>query len=115
MRFELRRMSMRAWIGMCVVCVAFCGQANAFGFGNDDAATTICVIHDPASEAGKCHNGEVLLYQPRMFGNEQLPVIVSAALCDFDHTIVYNKGGVSCVFTDKRKASWVDLGVGSGK
>ncbi len=103
---------MRWWFGTAVALTVCCGQAQAFSFGGGDASA-ICLLHDATSASGKCHDGEVLLYQPRSFGNAQLPIIISAAFCDFGHPIVYNEGGVSCIFTEKRKGSWGKLGVGA--
>ena len=53
-------------------------------------------------EAKKCKSGELAWFSPSQWGNEQLPLSVAAAYCDFNYEIMYNKSGVICVFTDKR-------------
>ena len=41
-------------------------------------------------------------FQPSSWGNEQLPLMVVAAYCDFNYQVVQNNSGVICVFTTKR-------------
>ena len=53
-------------------------------------------------EAKKCKAGELALFSPNTWGNEQLPLNVAAAYCDFNYDVMYNNAGVLCVFTDKR-------------
>lgn len=53
-------------------------------------------------EAKRCKAGEISWYNPSKWGNEQTPLGVAAAYCDFNHSIMFNNAGVLCVFTDKR-------------
>ena len=53
-------------------------------------------------QAKSCNSGELILFQPRSFGNEQLPLMIAAAYCDTNYQIMHTKGAVMCVFTDKR-------------
>jgi hypothetical protein len=49
-------------------------------------------------EAVKCQPGQIALYVPNSWGNEQLPIIYAAKYCDFNFPIVHTNGAVSCVF-----------------
>ena len=61
----------------------------------------ICVVNTDA-EAKQCKDGEMILFKPGRWGNEQLPLNIAAAYCDFNHEVMFNNSGVICVFTDKR-------------
>jgi hypothetical protein len=61
----------------------------------------ICMVSDDAS-AMECKPGKLIFFRPDYFGNEQLPLNIAAAYCDFNHQVMHNKSGVICVFTDKR-------------
>lgn len=54
------------------------------------------------SEATKCKAGQLAMFQPRSFGNEQLPVIAAATFCNFNYQIVQTSGAVLCVFSGVR-------------
>lgn len=53
-------------------------------------------------DAKACKNGELVTFKPSSWGNEQLPLNIAAAYCDFNYEVMYNNSGVICVFTDKR-------------
>lgn len=57
----------------------------------------LCVFKDD-DEATKCQSGQISLFLPSRWGNEQLPVIVAAQYCDFNFPVVHTNGAVSCVF-----------------
>ena len=59
-------------------------------------------IYSSDDEAKQCKAGEMSWFAPSQWGNEQLPLKVAAAYCDFNHEVMYNNSGVICVFTDKR-------------
>ena len=61
----------------------------------------IC-IYSTDDEAKLCKAGEMSWFKPGNWGNEQLPLNVAGAYCDFNYEIMYNNSGVICVFTDKR-------------
>ncbi|MBE0471144.1 MAG: hypothetical protein IBX55_16740 [Methyloprofundus sp.] len=65
----------------------------------------VCQISN-VNELDSCKVGEVLVFTPTLYGNEQLPIIVAGFACDFNFPIVHNVGGVSCIFTDARKDYW---------
>jgi hypothetical protein len=85
-------------------------QSIAIGFGGDFQGN-VCHVKNGDEAAKNCENSDVILYQPSSFGNEQLPIIISAAFCDYEHPIVYNSSGVSCIFTDTRKNNWSAFGI----
>ena len=71
----------------------------------------ICKVGDGTSVKKTCKDGDILLWVPAVFGNEQTPIFIIALFCDFSQEITYNKGGAACVFTTKRQAQWDEYGV----
>ncbi len=63
--------------------------------------SNIC-IYSTDEEAAECKAGELSWFSPKTWGNEQLPLSVAAAYCDFNYEVMYNDSGVICVFTDQR-------------
>lgn len=61
----------------------------------------ICAFADD-SQAKKCSEGELALFQPKSWGSEQLPLNVAAVYCDFNYPVMHNNAGLLCVFTKKR-------------
>ena len=61
-------------------------------------------IYSSDEEAKQCKSGEMSWFKPNQWGNEQLPLSVAGAYCDFNYEVMYNNSGVICVFTDKRLA-----------
>ena len=59
-------------------------------------------------EAANCHSGQVSIYLPNSWGNEQLPIIYAAKYCDFNFPIVHTNGAVSCVFFKGRTLNKTD-------
>ena len=43
---------------------------------------------------------------PSTYGNDQLSLAAAAAFCDFSKPVIWNTGGVSCVFTSERTEGW---------
>lgn len=69
-------------------------------FNVDKSGKTIptynpCMVSD--LDASHCTPGDLVIYLPMQWGNEQLPVIFAARNCDFSNNIVYDKGGVTCI------------------
>ena len=50
----------------------------------------------------KCEEGKPIAFLPESWGNDQLPLYFIALHCDFNHQIIYNKGGVVCIYTAER-------------
>lgn len=63
--------------------------------------TKMC-IYSTDDEAKQCKAGEMAWFRPSQWGNEQLPLNVAGAYCDFNYEVMFNNSGVICVFTDKR-------------
>ena len=45
-----------------------------------------------------CTPGEKIVFMPKSFGNEQLPVYFAAINCDLHHPVVSSKGAVTCIY-----------------
>ncbi len=63
--------------------------------------TSVCVYTDE-QQAKLCREGQLAMFQPASFGNEQLPILAAATYCDFNYQIIHTNGAVLCVFTAKR-------------
>ena len=63
---------------------------------------SLCIMND--IKADHCKEGELAWFMPSRWGNDQLPIAFAAAVCDFHHPIVWNNGGVACVYTQARRA-----------
>ena len=99
------------YILLIIASIGLSSQTFAWGLKND-YQTELCLVQDGNAASKECKNGDVMLFLPPSFGNEQLPIGISAAFCDFEHPVVHNAGGVSCIFTDARKKNWNSLGIG---
>ena len=49
--------------------------------------------------AASCKLGQKVVFLPKSFGNEQLPVIFAAINCDHRFSIALTNGGVSCIYS----------------
>ncbi len=72
----------------------------------------LCVFSDEASAKKNCHTGDVALYAPSTFGNEQLPLMMIAGYCDTNAPIQFNKGGFVCRY-DSVRAAQLDKAIGN--
>jgi hypothetical protein len=61
----------------------------------------LCVFSG-VTQAAKCKNGELAMFTPNSWGNDQLPLVAVAEFCNTNHQVIYNKSGVVCEFTNKR-------------
>ena len=64
--------------------------------------SALCVIKNVDDDVSQCEDGQLLVFLPHSWGNDQLPIEVAALYCDFDHSVVYNNGGVVCKLDKKR-------------
>lgn len=48
--------------------------------------------------AKECEPGQKVVFLPKSFGNEQLPVIFAAVNCDMTRSVALTKGGVTCIY-----------------
>lgn len=67
---------------------------------DDTPARQICITTDVR---GRCKAGQLAWFAPSRWGNDQLPITFAAAACDFRYPVVWNNGGVACVYTDTRR------------
>ncbi|TMO57096.1 hypothetical protein [Pseudoalteromonas phenolica] len=84
-----------ALISLSILALAGCNQKAEID------QSKICIYSNDA-EAKQCKSGEMSWFKPRRWGNEQLPLSVAGAYCDFNYDVIYNNSGVICVFTDAR-------------
>ena len=69
----------------------------------------ICEVSNVGSNAlDVCKDGDLFAFLPKSWGNEQLPIIAAAQSCDFNKAVVYNNGGVTCVFNGARLRAIVE-------
>ncbi|WCD83268.1 hypothetical protein [Pseudomonas sp. TUM22785] len=80
--------------GLCFLPIAGC-------FKGEVDQSSLCTYSSDA-EARQCKEGELSWFKPTQWNNEQLPLSVAAAYCNFNHEVMYNNAGVICVFTEKR-------------
>lgn len=62
----------------------------------------MCMFNEIDKAATRCKEGQLAVFLPAFFGNEQLPIFAASQFCDYRYQIVYNNGGVSCVYTGQR-------------
>lgn len=62
----------------------------------------LCLIENKDDDVSRCEDGQLLVFLPNSWGNDQLPIIVAALFCNFDYSVVYNNGGVVCKLNKKR-------------
>jgi hypothetical protein len=62
--------------------------------------SNVCVISDPEKLTG-CTEGDVVSYQPKMWGNEQMPTRFISFACDLTKPVFMTEAGVVCVYTQK--------------
>lgn len=60
------------------------------------ASARVCMVYD--FDTRGCRAGDDLLYMPRSFGNEQLPIEFIGKKCNMDKPIALTKGGVACTY-----------------
>jgi hypothetical protein len=83
-------------IGLTTILLSACNQ------GSPTVDQSKMCIYSTDVQAKECKSGELSWFKPAQWGNEQLPLNVAAAYCDFNYPIMSNKSGVICVFTNKR-------------
>ncbi|MDB4987633.1 MAG: hypothetical protein JWN04_2811 [Myxococcaceae bacterium] len=65
---------------------------------------SLCEVHtlDAAEIDRACKAGQRVAYLPNRWGNEQLPLIFAAGNCDLRFSVVYNSGGVVCLYAPRQ-------------
>lgn len=62
----------------------------------------LCETHSWQQAINDCKEGQLVSVLPNRWGNEQLPLTLASVVCNFDHNVAFNNGGVVCIFTRKR-------------
>ena len=59
--------------------------------------------------AAVCKPGQKVVFLPRSFGNEQLPILFAAVNCDLRYAVALTSGAVTCIYLpitpEKQKAT----------
>ncbi len=97
--FEIRSIPRKTLFTLTAIALMGCN-----GGSKDVAQDTMCV-YSTEEEAKLCKDGKMSWFKPRSWGNEQLPLIVAAAYCDFNHQVVMNNAGVICTFNSQRQSA----------
>jgi hypothetical protein len=60
----------------------------------------LCQVRDWQIDnvAKSCKSGQRVVFLPRSWGNEQLPILFVAGNCDHRYSIALTNGGVSCIY-----------------
>jgi hypothetical protein len=53
-------------------------------------------LHDDV--ASVCKPGQKVVFLPKTFGNEQLPIIFAAVNCDLRYGVALTQGAVTCIY-----------------
>ncbi|MBO7080470.1 MAG: hypothetical protein J6V99_00300 [Neisseriaceae bacterium] len=53
-------------------------------------------------------NGDIVVFLPRSWGNEQLPIYFVNMFCNTNYQVIMNKAGVVCTYTDIRLKAWYE-------
>jgi len=99
-------------IGITVLCLAWLGLIIGCD-RNKSTATTEQVIDqahicetntwEPQVVAERCSPGQKVVFLPKVYGNEQLPVLFAATNCDLRYSIALTNGGVACIYAPLQK------------
>lgn len=83
-------------VSACLLGLVGCGQQMA-----SIDQENLCEVSDWQKDitAATCEVGQKVVFLPKSFGNEQLPVIFAAVNCDHRFSIAMTKGGVSCIYS----------------
>ena len=77
------------------------GVFAALLLANGIAEARVCLVRDFDTSA--CRKGDDLLYMPRQWGNEQMPIEFIAYNCNTMRQISYTKGAVACVYAGPKE------------
>ena len=76
------------------------GSGALAGTPTPEVGQSLCLVTNVREH---CKEGQLAWFAPERWGNDQLPITFVAAVCDFRHPIVWNNGGVACIYTDVRR------------
>jgi len=103
MRTQVKLHTLTLGFVIVAALLAHCGQSQA------KPRSRLCYVTTIEDAYTSCHEGDIVVFLPLVYGNEQLPVLAAAAFCDHSKSIALTIGGVSCVFTRKRQTDYNNL------
>jgi predicted small secreted protein len=82
----------------CAFIISSCSKHSPVG--HDVADGILCEVDswDIGIVKKICTPGQKVIYLPKTFGNEQLPVIFAAVNCDLRFAVAMTNGAVSCIY-----------------
>ncbi len=92
--------------------LTFAGAGNAQEAGSNQvplAGTTqeYCQFQDFQNNL-YCKDGDIILFQPAQWGNEQLPLLAIYFLCNPNKPIHFNRAAVVCTYQKKSESQFKD-------
>jgi hypothetical protein len=84
-----------------VLGLSACNQGSSGGLLTTSIdQANLCEVNEWSHDevASQCKPGQKIVFLPRTFGNEQLPIIFAAVNCDVRYSIALTSGGVTCVY-----------------
>lgn len=84
-----------------VITASGCSKNNAAGPASSEIdQANLCEVRvwQHADVASMCKPGQKVVYLPRSFGNEQLPIIFAAVNCDLRYSVALTTGAVTCIY-----------------
>jgi hypothetical protein len=90
-----------AVIALASVALTGCLDKDEFGKSGNIQKES-CMFNELGKASTSCKEGQLAVFLPGSWGNEQYPILAASQFCDFRYQIVYNNGGVSCIYTGQR-------------
>lgn len=86
------------------VSLTACSRQGAVDLLADINQAEVCKVNDWQRDvtAEVCKKGQKVVFLPRIFGNEQLPIIFAAENCDLRYSVALTKGGVACIYNQTK-------------
>lgn len=104
----MKKISLSLLSALLVLC-PFTSVSAFFGGGKSDInQENVCKARSVEEIGRNCKEGDIMVYFPTTWGNEQLPVYITGIVCNINHQVVMNNAGIVCVFTDKRLGKFTD-------
>ena len=100
--YHARRARMMVLVLSSALLLAACGGKPIAPLSQRTRQSKLCIFSND-TQAKQCKAGELAYFSPDSWGNEQLPLNVIATFCNTNQPVLFNKSGVICTFTDKRK------------
>jgi hypothetical protein len=104
---QRRKMSQKTIIVMAVLIAigtAGCEQQKTQTVAVDQPhiidQSHICEVDSwvPQDVSAKCKPGQKIIFLPKRWGSEQLPVVFAGGNCDLRYSVVITNGAVACIY-----------------